>query len=294
VNGSGFVYFASANTNITSETTGWSFLGVTYSGLKSTFSVDPFGRNTFGNDISTIANLNSGVSFNEGDLIFVRQEANAIDMPQFEERFLYVYDTTPPVVEPIALLTDNVGPDRTFDESTIGRRPNIARALNKIDIVLRTNEPVIFSYSAPVANGVNLFKVSGVSFTSGFTGCVSNTPTANDCQTGGSQSGYSTYLFNALRPTVSPGDTEGLFSFTGLNILDRAGNGATVGSSNFTGYSIWIDPIKPAITSSGFVNNNIIYSGLSQDEDNVLSFWSYSNVWSRRLKCISSLWRIRL
>jgi hypothetical protein len=42
-------------------------------------------------------------------------------------------------------------------------------------------------------------------------------------------------------------------------------------SDDFTGYSIWIDPIKPAITSSGFVNNNIIYSGLSQDEENVLS-----------------------
>jgi hypothetical protein len=42
-------------------------------------------------------------------------------------------------------------------------------------------------------------------------------------------------------------------------------------SDDFTGYSIWIDPIKPAITSSGFVNNNIIYSGLSQDQDNVLS-----------------------
>ena len=114
--------------------------------------------------------------------------------------------------------------------------------------------------------------MSGVSISSGFTqGCVSDTATANSCKTGGSQSGYATYLFNAIQPTISPSDGEGLFSFVGLTIKDRAGNDVTVDSSNFTDYSIWIDSIKPEITSSGFVNNNIIYSGLSQDQDNVLS-----------------------
>lgn len=270
-NASGLVYFYNGTKNNAINVT-WTFLGVTSSGLASTFTEDT--RSTWGDATSNISNLGSvGSSMNEGDLLFVRTEVNGTNRSQLVDKFAFIKDAVDPIVQPIALLSTNSGIANTDFTGGDVIRPRIAKAGDKIDIVIRSNEPVIYSYSAATGNsGQVIFKVSGVSFSSGFTtGCVSGQATANSCKTAGSQGGYATYLFNAIQPTISPSDGEGLFSFTGLTILDRAGNDVTVGSNDFTGYSIWIDPIKPEITSSGFVNNNIIYSGLSQDQDNVLS-----------------------
>jgi hypothetical protein len=196
---------------------------------------------------------------------------------------MYVYDTTPPVVEPIALLSNNSGVlPVSFDASSgIVRRPGIAKAGDKIDIVIRTNEPVVYIYTADDLNEV-IFKSSTQSFRSGlsassdFDGVCRTGPTNarvnTKCLTGGSQSNFSTYLFNAIQPTVSPGDIEGFFNFSGLIVRDRAGNDRLINSEQFGSYhsGLWIDPIAPQITSSGFVNNTVIYSGLAQ-EDNVYS-----------------------
>jgi hypothetical protein len=270
-NASGLVYFYGGD-KVDTVNVSWTFLGVSSSGLASTFTEDS--RSSWGDATSDISTLGTvGSSMEEGDLLFIRTEVNGTNRSQLVEKFAFIKDAVDPIVQPIALLSTNTGIANTDFTGGVVKRPQIARALNKIDIVVRSNEPVIYSYIADTGSPSQvIFEVSGVSFSSGFTtGCVSNTSTANSCKTGGSQSGYATYLYNAIQPTISPSDGEGLFSFVGLTIRDRAGNDVTVDSSDFTDYSIWIDSIKPEITSSGFVNNNVIYSGLSQDQDNVLS-----------------------
>jgi hypothetical protein len=267
-NASGLVYFYGGD-KVDTVNVSWTFLGVSSSGLASTFTEDP--RSNWGDATSNISSLGTvGSSMEEGDLLFIRTEVNGTNRSQLVEKFAFIKDAVDPIVQPIALLSTNTGIANTDFTGGVVKRPQIARALNKIDIVVRSNEPVIYNYSA-ANTGAVIFKSSGISFNSGLTTNCNVSSVNTFCFAGGSQSGYATYLYNAIQPTISPSDGEGLFSFVGLTIRDRAGNDVTVDSSDFTDYSIWIDSIKPEITSSGFVNNNVIYSGLSQDQDNVLS-----------------------
>jgi hypothetical protein len=288
VNNSGFVYFTTLQANL-DATPEWTFLGVTSSGVRADFIGDA--RNSFGDAVSTVANLNTAVTLNEGDLVFVRQEANATGTTRLEQRFMYVYDTVGPVVEPIALLTTNTGvPSVTFTGEN-GLRPALAKAGDFIDILIRTNEPSKFVYNPGQTTGNVIFKSSGVSnneyFRSGLTLCETGN---TSCAVGSDQSGYSTSLFKALRPRVSSGDFEGFFNFAGLTVQDRANNSTTVNSSQFTNYTnIWIDPIAPAITSSGFNNTSIFYSGVTGDPIPTTSVTPTSGVGSTQVYLVSGI-----
>jgi len=273
---SGLVFFVTASADIPtpaglqSTETSWTFLGVTTSGLKSTFVAD--GRNDFGELVHTLSNLNTAVTFNEGDLFFIRQEANELNMDSLNQRFMYVYDTVSPLVEPIALLSSNQAAYASTDFVTVPvgsgliRRPSIAKAGDLIDILIRANEPVIYSYNVVFPGGTVLFKSSGQVFHSGFTSQCGNTPPDSTRCAVGVSGDYTTLAVNSIRPVVSANDIEGYFNFSGLTVRDRAGNPTLINSEQFVGFSgLWIDPIKPAITSSGFVNNTVIYSGVAQE-----------------------------
>ena len=50
-----------------------------------------------------------------------------------------------------------------------------------------------------------------------------------------------------------------------MKVVDRTGaseNTVTIGSVDFPGYPIWIDPVAPAITTSGFNSTTFLYSGV--------------------------------
>ena len=186
-------------------------------------------------------------------MLFVRQEVNflnpANNIYRHRDRYVYVKDTTAPVVEKIALLSSN--PSR-----------NVAKAGDVIDIMIRANEPVIYDYSV----STSLFASSGITtefpdnqvFSSGKTTSCSSP--VSDCEVSVGVD-YSTYLLDQIRPTVASNDGEGFFNFSGLRVRDRANNGVQINSDQFTGFAIWIDPVAPRITTSGFESTTFTNSG---------------------------------
>jgi hypothetical protein len=97
-------------------------------------------------------------------------------------------------------------------------------------------------------------------------------------------------LLNALRPVVSSADVEGFFNFSGLSVLDRASNGVTINSEQFTNFTdIWIDPIAPAITDSGFNNTSFFYSGVTGDPIPTTSVTPTSGVGATHVYLVSGI-----
>jgi hypothetical protein len=265
VNGSGFIFPVSTSPNLQPTST-WSFLGVQYSGVSATGGIGG-GTNTSAlfqhmdnilssteNSVAVIAltsSLSVPTTVEEGGLLFVRQQVSSSTGQNVSNQFVYQKDNVNPIIQPIALMTSN--PLRT-----------VAKANDTIDIMIRANEPVIYSYTASSSAGV-IFESSGITadfttnraFSSGLTTSCGN---PSDCRVFVGSS-YSTYLLNELRPTVASNDNEGFFNFSGLSVQDRAGNSTLINSDQFVGYSIWIDPVAPRITTSGFENSTITYSG---------------------------------
>jgi hypothetical protein len=262
VNSSGFVFDTTVTSPISSPST-WNFMGVTYSGVTGgSYTFSGLSQSSPNNRTASVASTSTaGTTVEEGGLLFIRQQVSqtpfTVSNLNLNQKFVYQKDTTPPIVEPIALVSTN--PLRT-----------VAKAGDQIDIILRANEPVRYDYNnTTIAGGI--FKSSGIGtsaqnvvFQSGIT---SNNPrpTAKDNNVTVNGS-YATYLVSSIRPTVSPADSEGFFNFSGLTIVDRTGdtthNAVTVDSDDFAGYQIWIDPIAPAITTSGFNSTTFLYSGV--------------------------------
>jgi len=266
VNTSGFGFFRSVPFPVGSVERSWNFLNETYSGLSSDFNAASGNRNDANLTDSSIGDFSSlAATFEEGDLLFVRTEINVTGINQVETRFMYVIDITAPDVEPIALLSNNQGipnVDFTGGPEAVVDRPRIAKAGDLLDIVILANEPVRYNYSTST-----IFKTSGTeNMTNRFSSlCGKDESNEGKCvdRSQTSLDGFSTYLFNDLRIRVSLDDEEGFFSFSGLNVMDRAGNNKKINSTQFTNFTnLYVDPVPVAITSSGFRNTTFIYSGL--------------------------------
>jgi hypothetical protein len=262
INNSGFI-----DTNVTNPRqpqTEWTFMGVTYSGISGggNFSgagnpavpIPGFNSNLSTNQTSIVSTGNAVTGdptvSNEGDMLFVRQEVNFSDGTAHRARYMYVQDTVAPIIQPIALKSNN------------DNFPTVAKEGDVIRIMIRANEPVKYVYTA--CTNTTFFS-SGIStdhnaVTALVSGLASICAAPNNQVSVGSR--FSTYLLDEISPKIAANDKEGFFAFSGLRVEDRAGNHQTIASTMFDSTPIWIDPIAPLVTESGFTSTNYLYSGV--------------------------------
>jgi hypothetical protein len=194
----------------------------------------------------------------DGDILFIRYEFNfegeTVPNTYSNSKYTYVIDDTPPVVNPVAVFNSSANPNDLY----------VASANQTISIILQANEPITFN--GPDGTQRNQFATTfdGVDtvMSSGF-----NFPRPNN------QSDYptitgtvSTMTYDQIKVMVSPTDTEGFFTFSGIFAIDRAGNTTPISYTSGTGgfNRLWVDPVAPLV--SGLISTgagNVSGSGFA-------------------------------
>jgi hypothetical protein len=191
----------------------------------------------------------------EGDKLFIRYEINHEPNQQSVTRYALVIDDRPPVVSGVAIFSNNE------------RSPLVARATNFISVIVEADEPVRFgavktARATAVDQDMSFFIYSGVNehyfMSSGFSDATVGVRAGSF-----SSDAYSTMTYGQLGVQVSPNDIEGFFGFSGLIVLDRAGNPTRIvyssGADSFN--KIWVDPVAPKVTDSGILAVPTLGSG---------------------------------
>jgi hypothetical protein len=228
----------------------------TYSGISlSSFDGDAAKDSRFEVTRRQLIASFSNLALADGDLIFVRYEINH-DNPstQLQQRYLVSVDTTAPTISGVAVFSNNAV------------SPVVAKAGNLVRVMIEANEPIIFNglnSSKPAnTNGTNVFFT-----TSGAVNTILNSGHTNvNPGFSSTNTTYSTLTYDQLSVLIAPTDSEGYFNFSGLVVRDRAGNPTQISYTSGTGgfNKLWVDPIAPSVTSSGFITNQFT-SGLVAD-----------------------------
>jgi hypothetical protein len=183
--------------------------------------------------IATVATVTGTLA--DGDIIFVRSEVNFTTGEPQEQRWMFVQDNTTPLIEPLF-----VGVNRA-PSSAQYQLPFIAKAEDRIWISVAANEPVIFSYD----EATSIFRSSGTLLTSGAkeTGQLNRVFVSSQ---------FTTLTSDHISVIVNKADVEGYFNFSGLKLIDRAGNEAVAINDTQFVNRVWIDPKAPTLETSGF------------------------------------------
>jgi hypothetical protein len=198
--------------------------------------------------------------------LFIRTEVNFANQDQNgilhePELRLIVVDDVAPTVNPVALYSTNAD-------------PRVAGTNDSIRMIIQSDEPV--SYSLITGTNDRFYisdshdaDVNKVVIARGRTR-PSDRPTSETWS--GNNSAFTVYSYDSTIVKISVEDTkEGFFYFENLTATDRAGNTSNSFSSGDFANKIWIDPVAPTVTSSGFSTNTgsgaVRSSGLLTSDD---------------------------
>jgi hypothetical protein len=211
-------------------------LGVTLSGVVMD-SEDARFDLTDTHTIATVATVTGTLA--DGDIIFVRSEVNFTTGEPQEQRWMFVQDNTTPLIEPLFVGVNRIPSSAQY------QLPFIAKAEDRIWISVAANEPVVFSYN----DATSIFRSSGTLLTSGAreTGVLNRVSVSNE---------FTTLTSDHIGVIVNKADVEGYFNFSGLKLIDRAGNEAVAINDTQFVNRVWIDPKAPTIEASGFTAVN--------------------------------------
>jgi hypothetical protein len=192
----------------------------------------------------------SCLTIDEGDVVFIRSEVNYVNSVEIN-RYALVQDNVAPTLSGVLLVSDS-------DVS-----PFVAKAGDKIRIIVASNEPIVPVLNIPYAANKTgyVFKSSGFLLTSGFTSTTQADENAGIKRASGlvtvDGTNYTTITYNHIIVPIAVQDTEeGYFNFGNITFKDRADKTSLIQSSDFIN-KVWIDPIPPVVTVSGITVSGV-------------------------------------
>jgi hypothetical protein len=246
-NATGFVTLSEDGSVLITAQQSVSLFGVTYTNQTTVGgTLDP---RTYQSSPVLIATM-SGLTIDEGDVVFIRSEVNYVNSVEIN-RYALVQDSIVPTLSGVLLVSDSVV------------SPFVAKAGDKIRIVVASNEPIVPVLNIPYDADKTgyIFKSSGFVLTSGFTSTTKANEDAGIKAASGlvevDGSRYTTITYNHLIVPIGAQDTEeGYFNFGNIRFKDRADNSGVIQSSDFQN-KVWIDPIPPVVSVSGITVSGV-------------------------------------